>query len=215
MLRYLTDAAKALRQTIPQELRTDELNLLQEWLETIIVTTDSSLLEEWEHMMADDVDQLIADHESMSPPEPPKLTDTVGVFTVMLRNAMFHRVQVFGDEQESRLEALDYLPDGAVPFTSDNWADALDDYFGTYEDLDDSPTARVPEFFRVEKHPELTAAEMADVGAAAGDYWLVTQVLVDPNGNHDFAINAVVHLSASNDQGSPAVTTLSVGTPLL
>lgn len=215
LLRYLTDAAKALRQTIPQELRTDELNLLQEWLETIIVTTDSSLLEEWEHMMADDVDQLIADHESISPPEPPKLTDTVGVFTVMLRNAMFQRVQLFGDEQESRLEALDYLPDGAVPFTSDNWADALDDYFGTYEDLDDSPTARVPEFFRIEKHPELTATEMADVGAAAGDYWVVTQVLVDPNGNHDFAINAVVHLSASNDQGSPAVTTLSVGTPLL
>ena len=215
LLRYLTDAAKALRQTIPQELRTEELDLLQEWLETIIVTTDSSLLEEWEHMMADDVDQLIADHESISPPEPPKLTDTVGVFQVMLRNAMFHRVQLFGDEQESRLEALDHLPDGAVPFTSDNWADALDDYFGTYEDLDDSPTARAPEFFRVNTAPELTSAEMADVGAVAGDYWLVTQVLVDPAGNHDFAINAVVHLSASNEQGSPAVTTLSVGTPAL
>lgn len=165
--------------------------------------------------MADDVDQLIADHESITPPEPPKLTDTVGVFTVMLRNAMFHRVQLFGDEQESRLEALDYLPDGAIPFTSDNWADALDDYFGTYEDLDDSPAARAPEFFRVETKPELTEAEMTDVGAQADDYWLVSQVLVDPEGNHDYAINAVVHLEASNEQGSPAITTLSVGTPAL
>lgn len=215
LLRYLTDAAKALRQTIPQELRTEELDLLQEWLETIIVTTDSSLLEEWEHMMADDVDQLIADHESLSPPEPPKLTDTVGVFTVMLRNAMFHRVELFGDEQDARLEALDHLPDGAIPYTCDNWADALDDYFGAYEDLDDSPAARSPEFFRIDKAPKLSSAEMADVGAQDGDYWLVTQVLVDPQGNYDFGINAVVHLEASNEQGSPAVTTLSVGTPLL
>lgn len=215
LLRYLTDAAKALRQTIPQELRTDELDLLQEWLETIILTTDSSLLEEWENMLTDDVDQLIANHESLTPPEPAKLTDQLGVFTVMLRNAMFQRVQFFGDEQDARLEALDHLPDGAVPFTADNWADALDDYFGQYEDLDDSPAARTPEFFRIEKSPALTGAEMADVGAVAGDYWVVTQVLVDPSGNHDFGINAVVHLDASNEQGSPAVTTLSVGTPML
>lgn len=215
LLRYLTDAAKALRQTIPQELRTEELDLLQQWLETIIVTTDSSLLEEWENMMSDDVDQLIADHESLSPPEPPKLTDTEGVFKVMVRNAMFHRVQLFGDEQDARLEALDYLPDGAVPFTSDNWADALDDFFDQYEDLDDSPVARAPEFFRISTTPELAATEMADVGATSGDYWLVSQILVDPSGNHEFAINAVVHLGASNEQGSPAVTTLSVGTPAL
>src|SRR5699024_7118047 len=136
------DAAKALRQTIPQELRTEELDLLQQWLETIIITTDSSLLEEWENMLTDDVDQLIADHEAITPPEAPKLTETTAVLTVMVRNAMVHRVQLFGDEQDARLESLDYLPDGAVPFTSDNWADALDDFFDQYEDLDDSPTAR-------------------------------------------------------------------------
>lgn len=213
LLRYLTDAAKALRQTIPQELGTEELDLLQQWLETIIVTTDSSLLEEWENMMTDDVDQLIADHESLTPPEPPSLTETEGVFKVMVRNAMFQRIQLFGDEQDQRLEALDYLPERAVPFTSDNWADALDEFFDQYEDLDDSPAARAPEFFRVNTKPELAAGELADVGATAGDYWLVSQVLVDPNGNHDFAINAVIHLDASNEQGSPAVTTLSVGTP--
>ena len=44
---------------------------------------------------------------AIEPPEPPKLTDTIGVFTVMLRNAMFHRVELFGDEQDARLEALE------------------------------------------------------------------------------------------------------------
>src|SRR5699024_2111616 len=98
LLRYLTDAAKALRQSIPQELRNEELDLLQQCLETIIITSDSSLLEEWENMLTDDVDQLIADHEAITPPEAPKLTETTAVFTVMVRNAMFHRVQLFGDE---------------------------------------------------------------------------------------------------------------------
>src|SRR5699024_9828318 len=91
LLRYLTDDATALRQTIQHELRTEERDLLQQWLETIIITTDSSLLEEWENMLTDDVDQLIADHEAITPPEAPKLTETTAVFTVMVRNAMFHR----------------------------------------------------------------------------------------------------------------------------
>src|SRR5699024_6089154 len=95
LLRYLTEAAKA-------------------WRQTIIITSGSSLLEEWENMLTADVDQLIADHEAITPPEAPKLTETSAVFTVMVRNAMFHRVQLFGDEQDARLESLDYLPDGAV-----------------------------------------------------------------------------------------------------
>src|SRR5699024_1825539 len=96
LLRYLTDAAKALRQTIPQEFRTEELDLLQQWLETIIITTDSSLLEVWENMLSDDVDQLIADHEAITPPDAPQLTGPTAVFPVMARTAMFPGVELFG-----------------------------------------------------------------------------------------------------------------------
>src|SRR5699024_12231523 len=118
-LRNVTYAAISLRQTIPQELRTEELDLLQQWLETIIITTDSSLLEERENMLTDDVDQLIADHEAITPPEAPKLTETTAVFTGMVRNAMFHRVQLLGDGEDARMESLGYLPDGVVAVTSD------------------------------------------------------------------------------------------------
>lgn len=214
LLRYLTDASKALRQTIPQDARSEELDILAEWLDAVIKHTDSSLLEEWEDMLAGDVDQMREDFESLEPPAPPQLTDNEAVFTVMLRNAMFQRVELFGDEKDQALEKMDYLPEGAVAYTADNWADALDDYFGSYEDIDDSPVARGPEFFRVNKEPKLSSAEMADVGAQDGDYWTVSQILVDPDGNHDFAINAVVHLSASNEAGAPQMTVLSVGTPL-
>src|SRR5690625_7840055 len=41
LLRYLTDAAEALRPTIPQALRTEELALLQEWFRTSLAPTDA------------------------------------------------------------------------------------------------------------------------------------------------------------------------------
>lgn len=50
VLRYLTDVYKALRQTVPLEARTDELEDMTEWLGALIRSVDSSLLDEWEAM---------------------------------------------------------------------------------------------------------------------------------------------------------------------
>ena len=40
----------ALRQTVPDEAKTDELNDLIEWLGELVRQTDSSLLDEWEEL---------------------------------------------------------------------------------------------------------------------------------------------------------------------
>ena len=48
VLRYLTDAYRALRQTVPASHRTEELDLLVEWLGETVRQVDSSLLDEWE-----------------------------------------------------------------------------------------------------------------------------------------------------------------------
>ena len=213
LLRYLTDATKALRQTIPQDTRTETLDLIQEWLEALIKHTDSSLLEEWEDLVAGDVEELRKDFETLAPPTPPRLTDNEQVFTVMVRNAMFRRVELFGDEQDARLTELDDVPDRARAFTADDWADALDEYFGEYEDIDDSPTARGQQYFQVNRKPELTGQERADSGIAESRYWTVRQILVDPEGNLDFGIDAVVNLDRSDEQGSPSILVLSVGAP--
>lgn len=213
LLRYLTDATKALRQTIPQDARTETLDLIQEWLEALIKHTDSSLLEEWEDLVAGDVDELRKDFETLAPPAPPRLTDNDQVFTVMVRNAMFRRVELFGDEQDARLAELDDVPDRARAFTVDDWADALDDYYGEYEDIDDSPTARGKQYFLVERSPSLSDSERAETGVGDGRYWTVRQILVDPDGNLDFGINAVVNLDRSDEQGSPSILVTSVGPP--
>ena len=50
VLRYLADAYKALRQTVPDEAKTEELPDLIEWLGEIVRQVDSSLLDEWERL---------------------------------------------------------------------------------------------------------------------------------------------------------------------
>lgn|GEM_PF-20782 len=48
LLRYLSDVYKALRQTVPLEARTDEVDEITQWLGTLVRSVDSSLLDEWE-----------------------------------------------------------------------------------------------------------------------------------------------------------------------
>ena len=55
VLRYLSDAYRALRQTVPERVRTDELDDIIEWLGETVRQIDSSLLDEWEALTDPDV----------------------------------------------------------------------------------------------------------------------------------------------------------------
>src|SRR5699024_6184880 len=48
VLRYLTDAYRALRHTVPADLRSDEFEDIVEWLGELVRQVDSSLVDEWE-----------------------------------------------------------------------------------------------------------------------------------------------------------------------
>ena len=71
VLRYLTDAYRTLRQTVPEAHRTPELDDLVEWLGETIRQTDSSLLDEWEALSdPEHVPGRVAHHEPPPPPRP-------------------------------------------------------------------------------------------------------------------------------------------------
>ena len=52
VLRYLADTYRALRQTVPDEAKTEELVDVVEWLGELVRQVDSSLLDEWEKLAA-------------------------------------------------------------------------------------------------------------------------------------------------------------------
>ncbi|MFW0179140.1 DEAD/DEAH box helicase [Rothia sp. P7208] len=196
LLRYLSDAYKALRQTVPQEALTEELTDIIEWLGELIRQTDSSLVDEWERLASSSTENFVQPHNHVIDETPPQLTDNPRAFTVMVRNALFRRVELFAQEQERTLGELD----SAHGWDEDRWAEAMDDYFEEYEDLYTDSQARSPHLFTVDKSAERTEGT-----------WTVRQIFSDPEEHHDFSMSALVDLAASNELGEPVIRILHVG----
>ncbi|WP_404285488.1 DEAD/DEAH box helicase [Glutamicibacter arilaitensis] len=189
LLRYLTDAYKALRQTVPQDSLREDLEDLIEWLGELIRQIDSSLLDEWEELSRGELHE----ETEITPPAPEKLTTNMRAFRVMVRNEMFRRVKLFADEQDQALGELD----GHNGFDSDAWAEAMDGYFEEHEDIDDGPNGRGSNLFVIKEKPNRI--------------WEVRQIFADPDENHDWGINATISLDDSDELGAPVVTVTAVG----
>ena len=86
VLRYLADAYKALKQTVPDEAKTEELADLIEWLGELIRQVDSSLIDEWEKLSHPDPDSAPVRAE------PRGVTRNTRAFRVLVRNSLFRRV---------------------------------------------------------------------------------------------------------------------------
>ena len=194
VLRYLGDAYKALRQTVPDEIKTEELTDLIEWLGELIRQTDSSLLDEWEALAEGTDRATIA--AAAEPKEPPGVTANARAFRVLVRNAMFRRVQLAARHQWAGLGALD----AEAGWGASEWAAAMQPYFAEYGPLSTGPNARGPALLVIEKEPD-----------ARKRIWTVRQILDDPNGDHDWGIAAEVDLDASDELGAAAVRITSVG----
>ena len=190
VLRYLSDAYKALRQTVPASARTEELTDLIEWLGELVRQTDSSLLDEWEELTnptaAAPVDEV--------PDAPRRLTANVRAFRVLVRNAMFRRVELFARHRWAELGALD----SESGWDAARWASAGTAYFDEYDAVGTGPDARGPALFMVTEEP---------------GRWLVQQILDDPDRNHDWRIHAEVDLTASDESAELVLRVTAVGPP--
>jgi hypothetical protein len=191
VLRYLSDTFRTLRQTVPERVKTDELDDIIEWLGETVRQVDSSLLDEWEALTDP---EAVARALDEPPPPPRPITGNERAFRVMVRNAMFLRVQLAARDRFGELAALE-TADGVRPtMSAAKWEEALGAYWDEYESIDDGPSARSPELLLIEK---------------AGRTWNVRQIIADPEGNHDWAIVATVDLDASDAAGEPVIVTRS------
>ena len=201
LLRYLADAYRALRQTVPAERRNEELEDVVEWLGELVRSTDSSLLDEWERLSNPEaVDAAVAGGQAHDE-GPPSITANARAFRVLVRNALFRRVELASRERWFELGALGDTDADGLPWDLARWRDALDPYFDEHEDIGTGPAARGP------------ALHMVSVRTrpAGGELWDVRQVLDDPAGDHDWRIDAVVDLAASDERGEVALTVTAAG----
>jgi superfamily II RNA helicase len=186
VLRYLADAYKALRQTVPDEAKTEELTDLIEWLGELVRQVDSSLIDEWERLSHPDPEAPAAKAE------PKRLTSNPRAFRVLVRNALFRRVTLAALRKYAELGELD----AADGWTASAWEEALDAYFELYDDIGTGPDARGPAMLIIGEAPQM---------------WTVRQIFDDPAGDHDWGISATVDLAASDEEGAAVIHVTDVG----
>jgi hypothetical protein len=192
VLRYFSDAYRAARQTIPDELKTDELRDIIEWLGELVRQVDSSLLDEWEQLVNPAETAASQPGETVLPPPPHKLTSNPRAFMILVRNELFRRVQLAALEKYDELGELD----SASGFPADAWADAMDAYYAEHDYLGTDADARSSAMLIIEH---------------GTDEWRVRQIFADPAGDHDWGISATVDLDASNAAGQAVVRVTAVG----
>jgi superfamily II RNA helicase len=180
VLRYLADAYRALRRTVPEQARTEELTDITEWLGELVRQVDSSLLDEWEQLTnpgaETDTDQIAFDSAAPRP-----ISANVRAFRVLVRNAVFRRVEL------AAFRRWDDLPD--------DFPELLEPYFAEYGTIGTGPSARGPQLFQLEQSPAS---------------WTVRQVLDDPAGDHGWSIDAIVDVAESDAAGEVVFEDLTV-----
>ncbi len=188
VLRYLADAYKALRQTVPEEARTEDLTDLIEWLGELVRQVDSSLLDEWAELLNPSKPELSA---PALDERPPAVTANSRAFRVLVRNALFRRVELSALRRYDDLGELD----ADAGWDAVAWIDALASYFDVHNQIGTGPDARGPGLLMIDALP---------------DRWLVRQIFDDPAGDHDWGISAEVDLAASDEAGVAVITVTAV-----
>jgi hypothetical protein len=203
LLRYLSDADRAIRQTVPDEAKTDELRDIIEWLRELVRQVDSSLQDEWEQLSSG-VSSGQPEADPALPPRPPDVTTNRRAFLVLVRNELFRRVQLAARQRDDELVALD--PDAG-------WPEALDAYYADHDEVLTGGDARSASLVQIDENPPRdpdSAGPTRDDAGDAGRTWRVRQVIDDPAGDHDWGMDAIVDLDASAAEGAAVVRVLGL-----
>ena len=158
ILRYLSDAYRMMRQVIPEEIMTEELESMISWLADLIRSVDSSLLDEWEAMMngeelveAEGAPSAVGAERAFGADESGVVAFTANrhAFRNAVRRALFNFVELMSRDDVDGLERAttqaadnDGLFGEIAPWTGDDWDHALERYWAEHDWIDINQGAR-------------------------------------------------------------------------
>ncbi len=188
LLRYLSEAYRALDRTLPIDKRSEEMEDIIAWLGLVVRSVDSSLVDEWEQA---------GQELDARPPEAKEAVvhDRRGL-TVLVRNALFRRVRLAASDDSDALGEAD--TENGYP--AHKWRAALDEYYDAHEDVLLDADARSMTFLSIDESDE-----------ESQHVWHVQQTFSDPEGDHDFAIRADIDLDATQEGDGVVFQNYKVG----
>ncbi|MCB9700320.1 MAG: DUF3516 domain-containing protein [Myxococcales bacterium] len=191
LLRYLTDAYKALVQTVPEHYKEGELLDVIAFLRATLEHVDRSLLQEWEKMLHP---EEVAE-EPGGPLVRRDLASDPKAFAARVRAEMHALVRALAERDFDDAATL-IRQDPDDPWPAPRIEQALIDYFAEHGSLRFDHGARFPKYTMIR--------------ASGGRTWSVRQVLVDPEGENDWVVEAEVDLRGEVPEG-PLCTIRRIG----
>jgi superfamily II RNA helicase len=195
LLRYFSDAYKALVQNVPEDTKSTTSRDITEWLGEIVRQVDSSLLDEWEMLShPQELEEAVARGErpvAHRRDEAPALTTNPRAFRVMVRNAAFRRAELAARRDWRALEELDR----GEGWDAARWEAAFEPYFAEQASIGTGADARGPDLWELVEE---------------GRLWRARLVLDDPAGFREWTILTAVDLDASDRLGEAVLRPLAV-----
>lgn len=195
LLRYLSDAYRALSRTVPPDKVDQTLGDITQWLGYIVRTVDSSLVDEWEDSYTDQ-----GKEDNALTATPPTVEESIvanrRALTLLVRNALFRRVQLMAIEDSKTLGGLD----SDFGYNQRDWDQVLDDFYQDHEEILTDADARSLDYFILDESEEKKSHR-----------WHVRQVIRDFEGDNDWAIDAQVDLAATQEEGQVVFSSYRVG----
>ena len=193
VLRYLSEAYKALAQTVPEDHRTEAVRDLEEWLGETVRQVDSSLIDEWEKLRNPEEEPTVSDDSAGL--DRPDVTHNARAFRIMVRNEVFRWVQLLSRRRLDDHEALAEVPTvDDTRRTVDDVTAAIAPYWEEHSMLPTDSYARGGAFFVLD--------DSSGIGTAR---WPVVQTIADPEGHHEWVIEGQVDVEASREAGRAVV----------
>ena len=170
VLRYLADAYKALRQTVPEDARTDEVTDLIVWLGELVRQVDSSLLEEWERLRNPEAAEADRDRRRAGRPDATGHGQPAGLPGAGAQCAV--PPSRAGRAPELRTSWASWTH--ASGWSAEAWQDALEPYFAEHAGLQTGAAARGPGLLIIDESPATGRPESAS--GPSGRSWTTRPV---------------------------------------
>lgn len=181
LLRYLSEAYRALVQAVPEGFRDDEVEAIIAHFRLMLRTVDSSLLDEWERMqgLSPETARGAAAEE-----KPYDLAEDSRGLTLRVRAELHRLLKAVADRNW----------EAAAGFVKEGWSP---------EELEAEAAPYFEEHPSIDLTPNARKAHNTLLKAIGPRRWSAVQKIVDPEGESDWMIDCVVDLSGFVDDGQP------------
>ena len=191
LLRHLTNVYRVLNNTIPPAFKTEAVDEVITYIETLLRITDSSLLDEWETLKDPDYRPNNAEAQP-APKGPNDITRDREAFTRLVRNEVFRFIRMLANKEYQEIDEtfeLDQMyPEAKWKYTE--LGKTMEAYYQTHEWIRLDPEAR--------NKANTNITESDDHNT-----WTIEQTLVDPDSHNDFHI--VFELSIQQAKENSAI----------